>query len=135
MYGFDEMIKYVNNQKRFIRNEKPIVGCYHVNNKGSGDMYHKGSVMLHTLRTLIEDDELWFSILRGILIEFENETIDAIQVINYINEKSGKDFSIFFSQYLNHLDLPEFQYKLIREGRNVTLQYRWKLLKILIWLF
>ena len=132
MYGFDEMIKYVNNQKRFIRNEKPIVGCYHVNNKGSGDMYHKGSVMLHTLRTLIEDDELWFSILRGILIEFENETIDAIQVINYINEKSGKDFSVFFSQYLNHLELPEFQYKLIREGRNVTLQYRWKLLKILI---
>ena len=126
MHGFDEMIKYVNNQKRFIRNEKPIVGCYHVNNKGSGDMYHKGSVMLHTLRTLIEDDELWFSILRGILIEFENETIDALQVINYINEKSGKDFSVFFSQYLNHLELPEFQYKLIREGRNVTLQYRWK---------
>ena len=55
-------------------------------------MYHKGSVMLHTLRTLIEDDELWFSILRGILIEFENETIDALQVINYINEKSGKIF-------------------------------------------
>ena len=49
-----------------------------------------------------------------------------LQVINYINEKSGKDFSVFFSQYLNHLELPEFQYKLIREGRNVTLQYRWK---------
>ncbi len=126
LYGYDEMLKYVNNQKRFIRNNKPIVGCYHVNHKGSGDMYQKGSVMLHTLRTLLEDDELWFTILRGILDEFEYQTIDAKQVIDYIIKRTGKDFTVFFNQYLYNTSLPEFQYQLIREGRNITLKYRWE---------
>jgi len=126
MYGYNEMIKYVNNQKRFIKNKSPIVGCYHVNNKGSNDMYHKGSLMLHTFRTIVDNDKLWFSVLRGILDTFNNKTIDASEIIAFINEKCENDYSIFFSQYLEHTKLPEFQYKLIREGRNITMQYRWE---------
>ena len=121
MYGYNEMIKYVNNQKRFIKNKSPIVGCYHVNNKGSNDMYHKGSLMLHTLRTIVDNDELWFSILRGILDSYYNKTVDASEIIDFINEKCENDYSTFFSQYLEHINLPEFQYKLIREGRNITI--------------
>ena len=126
MYGYNEMIKYVSNQKRFIKNKSPIVGCYHVNNKGSNDMYHKGSLMLHTFRTIVDNDKLWFSVLRGILDTFNNKTIDASEIIAFINEKCENDYSIFFSQYLEHTKLPEFQYKLIREGRNITMQYRWE---------
>ena len=35
MYGYETMLEYVNNQKRFVRNDKPIVGLYNVNKKGS----------------------------------------------------------------------------------------------------
>ena len=126
LYGYDKMLDYVNNQKRFISNNSPIVSHYHVNHKGSGDMYQKGSAMLHTLRTLIEDDELWFSIIRGILDEFKYKTVDAEQVMNYIMEKTDKDLTVFFKQYLNHSDLPEFQYQMIKEGRNTTLKYKWE---------
>ena len=83
MYGYNEMIKYVSNQKRFIKNKSPIVGCYHVNNKGSNDMYHKGSLMLHTFRTIVDNDKLWFSVLRGILDTFNNKTIDASEIIGF----------------------------------------------------
>ena len=119
VYGYENMLKYVNNQRNRIRNDKPIIGPYHVNKEGSGDMYQKSSLMLHTLRTLIEDDKLWFEILKGIAKEFQYQTIDGQHILGYINKKSGKDFSVFFDQYLKNKDLPEFQYKLIKQGRDV----------------
>ena len=126
MYGYNQMLEYVNNQKRFIRNKSPIVGCYHVNHQGSGDMYQKASVMLHTLRTLIEDDELWFSIIRDISDKFKYKTINASDIMTFIMQRTEKDLTVFFSQYLNNSDLPEFQYQLIKEGRNTTIKYRWE---------
>ena len=126
MHGYDAMLSYVNNQKRSVRNDKPIVGHYHVNTEGSSDMYQKGSLMLHTLRNLLEDDELWFEMIKGIANDFKYKTVDGQEVINYINEKSGKDFTDFFNQYLKNKKLPEFQYKLQKEGRNITLLYRWE---------
>ena len=126
IYGYQKMLEYVNNQKRSVRNDKAIIGPYHVNKRGSGDMYQKASLMLHTLRTLIEDDELWFEILFDLTKHFEYQTIDGQEVIDYINERSGKDFSVFFNQYLKNKDLPEFQYKLMKQGRDITLMYRWE---------
>ena len=126
MYGYDQMLDYVNNQKRFIRNKSPIAGHYHVNHQGSGDMYQKASVMLHTLRTLIDDDELWFSIIREISDKFKYKTINASEIIDFIMTRTEKDLTIFFSQYLNNSDIPEFQYQLIKEGRNTAIKYRWE---------
>ena len=75
MHGYDAMLSYVNNQKRSVRNDKAVIGPYHVNQTGSsGDMYFKGSLMLHTLRNLIEDDELWFEIIKGIANDFKYQT-------------------------------------------------------------
>ena len=84
IYGYNQMLAYINNQKKFIRNDNPITGDYHVNQQGSSDMYHKASVMLHTLRTLIEDDSLWFNILNNISEKFKYQTIDAQDIMNYI---------------------------------------------------
>ena len=126
IYGYDQMLEYVNNQKRFIRNKSPIVGCYHVNHQGSGDMYQKASVMLHTLRTLIKDDQLWFSIIREISDKYKYKTINASDIMTFIMQRTEKDLTVFFSQYLNNSDLPEFQYQLIKEGRNTTIKYRWE---------
>jgi aminopeptidase N len=128
MYGYDAMLSYVNNQKRSVRNDKPVIGHYHVNKGGSSDMYFKGSLMLHTLRNLIEDDELWFEIVKGIANYFKHQTIDGQEIINYINVKSGKDFTDFFNQYLKNKEIPTFQYSLEKEGRNYTLIYRWEAL-------
>ena len=57
-------------------------------------MDDQGSVSLSIL--LIEDDKLWFEILFDLTKHFEYQTIDGQEVINYINERSGKDFSVFF---------------------------------------
>lgn len=126
LYGYETMLKYVNNQKKGVRNDKPVIGPYHVNKEGSGDMYNKASLMLHTLRTLLEDDELWFEIIKGLYTKFQYQTVDGQEVLDYINQKSKKDFTEFFNQYLKNKDIPEFQYKLIKQGREITLLYRWE---------
>lgn len=126
MYGYDVMLDFVNNQKKRIKNDKPVTGCYGVNHSGSTDMYNKGSLMLHTLRTLIENDSLWFSILKGISLDFKHQTIDAKEITDYINKKSGYNFDDFFTQYLFFKDIPEFQYKLQKHGREIVLIYRWE---------
>ena len=41
-------------------------------------------------------------------------------------QRTEKDLTVFFSQYLNNDKLPEFQYQLIKEGRNTTIKYRWE---------
>lgn len=125
VYGYESMLSYVNNQKRSVRNNTPVIGPYHVNKSGSSDMYFKGSLMLHTLRTLVDDDKLWREIIMGISNEFKYQTIDSQDIIAYINRKSNQDFSNFFEQYLKNKDIPEFVYSLEREGRNTTLVCKW----------
>jgi len=126
MYGYEAMLSYVNNQKKRVRNDKAVVGPYHVNKEGSSDMYYKGSLMLHTLRNLISDDKLWFEVIKGISTDFKYKTINGQEIIDYINNKVNKDFTTFFIQYLENKEIPELQYKLQKEGRNYTLVFRWK---------
>ena len=125
MYGYEAMLSYVNNQKRTVLNDKPITGPYHVNKTGSSDMYFKGSLMLHTLRSLIGDDNLLFEIIMGISNDFKYQTIDSEDIIDYINEKTNRDFSAFFNQYLKNKYIPELEYSLEKDGRNTTLVCRW----------
>jgi len=125
IYGYDIMLDYVNNQKRSVRNDKPIIGPYNVNKKGSNDMYQKGSLMLHTLRNLIDNDRLWFLIIKGISEEFKYQIVDGAEIIDYINEKVDLDLYYFFQQYLYKSEIPTFEYKTQKKGREYTLMYRW----------
>jgi aminopeptidase N len=88
-------------------------------------MYQKASLMLHTLRSLINNDSLWFSIIKGISQDFKYEIVDGIDIINYINNRTEINFSTFFSQYLYNKDLPIFEYKIQKNGRANTLIYKW----------
>jgi len=125
IYGYDIMLDYVNNQKRSVRNDKPIIGPYNVNKKGSNDMYQKGSLMLHTLRNLIDNDSLWFLIIKDISEEFKYQIVDGAEIIDYINEKVELDLYYFFQQYLYNSEIPTFEYKTQKKGREYTLLYRW----------
>ncbi|WP_116524776.1 M1 family metallopeptidase [Seonamhaeicola aphaedonensis] len=120
-YGKQAASEYVIGTRRLIKNDRPIIGEYHVNHEGSGDMYYKGSNMLHTLRQLIEDDEKWSKILRGLNTTFYHQTVTTKQIEDYISEQTGYDLTEFFNQYLRTTLIPTLEYKI--EGKN--LKYRW----------
>ena len=65
-YGKQAGQEYVHGTRFLIQNDAPIVGVYNVNKEGSSDMYYKGGNLMNMVRTIINDDEKWRSILRGL---------------------------------------------------------------------
>ncbi|MEM9648899.1 MAG: M1 family metallopeptidase [Bacteroidota bacterium] len=120
-FGNKAASEYVIGTRKNIQNDRPIIGPYNVNKSGSGDMYYKGSNMLHTLRQLIEDDDLWRQILRGLNEEFYHQTVTTEQIENYLSEKTKKDLSAFFNQYLRTAMIPTLEYK--QEGNSLSFRY------------
>nr|WP_314491599.1 M1 family metallopeptidase [uncultured Chryseobacterium sp.] len=103
-----------------IANDIPIIGKYGVRNEGSGDMYPKGASMLHTMRQVINNDEKFRQILRGLNKEFYHQTVTTEQVEKYISEKAGIDFSTIFNQYLRTTKVPVLEYS----QNGTELKYR-----------
>ena len=110
-YGKEAAADYVIGTRKGIKNDRPIIGNYNVNNEGSGDMYSKGGNMLHTLRQLVDNDEKWREILRGLNTEFYHKTVTTKDIEDYISKKTGKDLSAFFNQYLRTSKIPILEYK------------------------
>lgn len=124
-WGKDEAIKYVNAKKASILNDRPIIGPMGVNKAGSRDMYNKGQIVLHTLRNVIDNDTLWFSILKGLATTFRHRTLDGNDVFTYINTRTGRDLTYFFDQYFRHVKIPTLDAFVSKKGTRVTLKYRW----------
>src|SRR5690554_2709364 len=120
-YGKDAGAEYIVGLLRNTRNDKPIIGHYDVNKRGSNDVYSKGANILHTLRQLLEDDEKWRAILRGMNRDFRHQTVTGKQIENYLSEKTGIDLTEFFNQYLRDTRIPVVEFE-IKEN---TLTYRY----------
>jgi aminopeptidase N len=126
MFGREAMLDYVNSRKLQVGNRRPILGAYNVNNEGSGDMYPKGSLMLNTLRGVLDNDSLWFALIRGMATEFRYRTITTEDVVAYINRGTGSDYTYFFDQYLRYAGLPKLDVVLTATKGNLTCRYRWR---------
>ncbi len=121
-YGKDAGADYVIGTRKLIKNESPIVGIYGVNQEGSGDMYYKGGNMLHTIRQIVNDDEKWRQILRGLNETFYHKTVDGSEIEKYISDHAGRDLSKVFDQYLRDIRIPKLEYSFSEK----TLKYRWE---------
>ncbi|QCR21722.1 M1 family metallopeptidase [Pontibacter sp. SGAir0037] len=120
-YGKDAGSAYVIGQRENIENDRPIIGYYDVNQEGSGDMYFKGANMLHTLRQVLNNDEKWRDILRGLNKEFYHQTVVSKQIEDYLSQHIGRDLTPVFNQYLRDTRIPVLEY----QANGTTLKYRW----------
>jgi aminopeptidase N len=120
-YGKEAGAEYVLGCRQNIRNDKPIIGIYNVNNSGSGDMYYKGGSMLHTIRQIVGDDEKWRAILRGMNRDFYHLVVKGSQIENYLSEKTGRNLKPVFDQYLRDIRIPVFEYFI----KGTKLNFRW----------
>ncbi|MEM7102853.1 MAG: M1 family metallopeptidase [Bacteroidota bacterium] len=120
-HGKEAGAEYTRGTRMSISNTQPIIGQYFVNAEGSGDMYAKGNNLLHTLRQVINDDEKWRQMLRGLNEEFYHKTVTTAQVEEYMAKSLDLDLETFFNQYLRDNRIPVFEYW-VMDGR---LAYRW----------
>jgi len=120
-YGKAASAEYVIGTRKNIRNDRPIIGVYDVNYSGSGDMYSKGANLLHTLRQIVNDDEKWRQMLRGLNETFYHQTVTTKEIEDYLSAQIGRKLAPFFNQYLRDTRIPTFEYQL-KKGK---LRYRW----------
>ncbi len=128
VYGFEQALKYLNFQRPLIENKEPVHGPYNVNwHKWEGsDHYYKGAWMIHTLRSIVNDDELWFGFLREFYEKNKFQCIGTQDFIAHWNTASGKDYTPFFEQYLYFPEPPTLEYKLKNNENGLSFSFRWR---------
>lgn len=77
--------------------------------------------MIHNIRQVINNDDLFRQILRGMNATFYHQTVTTKQMEDYISKTAGFDFSTIFNQYLRTIQIPVLEYKI--ENKTVSYKY------------
>jgi len=128
MYGKKKALEYINAKKESVGNKHPIVGVYGVNEEGDGDMYNKGMLFLNAVRTVVNNDSLWFGMLKDMATNrFYLKTVSYDDIVQYMTAKTHKDMKALFDQYLKHPNIPTLLYRIEDKNKFMkTFYYKWK---------
>lgn len=136
LHGDMDYFTMLHTERLALRNKVPIVSGHsqdeddvYDNERGPGlDIYYKGSLMLHTLRTLIGDKDFFESTRRLVYGRpdpkpgnFSPRYASTHDFIDIVNKVTGHDMSWFFNVYLYDAALPKLEQT--RDGD--TLKLRW----------
>jgi len=124
MFGREDALKYINGYKAKIRNREPIIGPAGVNNWPTQDMYFKGALFLNTLRSVIDDNARWWKLVRDYYGHFKYRNIMTEDVVKFFNERTKKNLTPIFDQYLRHNNIPALELQFQESDGSVS--YRWK---------
>lgn len=128
-YDYQTALRYMQDMRWQIADEHPVVGPYGVNFEGSKndhDMYYKGAWLIHSFRSQLNNDSLFFSILHGLLKEFAFVPATTDNVLQYIGGKAGAQYIPFFNQYLHYPNPPLLVVTKRSRKKGTELKMRWK---------
>lgn len=128
IYGHTAMEDYVSWQGISVKNKLPVVGPRDVGywDYKDGDPYNKGSVMLHSLRNTLQDDDLFMKILRTFYQQNARSMVNTQMFIEHVNRMTGKDYGWFFKQYLYRAQIPVLEVCFKKNSDlSVSVFYRW----------
>ena len=117
----DAALSYLSGIRKRIQNDRPIIGEYNVHNQGSGDMYYKGSNLIHILRQFIGDDDKFRAMLRAMNQEFFHQIVTSEEIENFIQLYTNTNLFLIFEQYLRTKDVPTLEYTV----KGSTIYYKW----------
>ena len=123
-WGKDDSIRYLSGMKPKIRNLRPIVAERGVNAEPPQDQYFKGALMINTLRSVINDDARWFALLHDFYQHFKYQNIMTEDVILWFNQRTGRNLTPIFNQYLRHPQIPRLEL-LFGEAPGMVM-YKWR---------
>ncbi len=126
-FGHDAYDRYLAGQFPLIENADPMVGPLGVNflDFRSSDQYFKGSWMLHTFRSAVRDDSVFFDLLRGFYdANFLREGGTTTQHwLDYVSSTLPEsNWEPFFEHYLTEPNLPVLRVRL-RSNKDVTAHF------------
>jgi aminopeptidase N len=123
LFGRDDALKYMNGYKSKVRNREPIITQRGIHRTPSQDMYFKGALFLHTLRSVVNDDDKWWRLVRDVYDQFKYKNIMTEDLVRFVNTKLGQNLTPVFDQYLRRAALPVLE--LAFNDKEGTVSYRW----------
>jgi len=81
--------------------------------------------MLHVIRQILDDDNAWRGILRGLQADFRHSVVTGQQVRDYIDQRVPADLEPVFRQYLETTMLPMLEVRAEGGPDSGQLVYRW----------
>ena len=120
-FGWLAAQEYVRGLRFAVSHDRPVIPEYGVNERGSGDMYYRGSNFLHTLRAVVANDSLWREMLLWLNREFYHQTVGTQALVEYMKERLELEVAPLVAQYLMDTRLPVLEYG-FRDGQ---LRYRY----------
>jgi aminopeptidase N len=124
MFGYEDALKYVNGYKSKVGNREPIITQRGIHRTPPQDMYFKAALFLNTLRSVVNDDEKWWKVIRDFYQEFQYQNIMTEDVVRFFNAALQQDLTPIFDQYLRRAELPTLE--LAVDDQAGTLAYRWR---------
>jgi len=123
-YGHPAALKYLGGLKLKVTNQEPILQPRGINATPPEDQYFKGALLINTLRSIVNDDRRWFSLVHDFYQHFKYQNILTEDAVAYFNRQTGMDLTPIFNQYLCHADIPTLELKFHPD--QGTVEYRWK---------
>lgn len=125
--GYTSYMQEMKREMERIFNVWPVVENYNVNENAfaSNDCYMKGAAILHNLRCTINEDSLFFRIIKGFCMKNEKKIVTTKDFISFVNENTGKDYSAFFKKFLYDKNLPILKYSYHKQGNDLIMKYQW----------
>ena len=120
-WGKADGLKYVNGYKSKVANTDPIISHRGENAASTQDMYFKGALFLNTLRSVVNDDKVWFSLIHDLYQRFKYHAIMTEDIVAFFTERMHTDMKPIFDQYLRHGKLVTLE---LRFGDG-AIDYRW----------
>src|SRR5580698_8367006 len=124
MWGKKNGLTYLNTGKDGVKNAMPVIAAEGVFSTPPPDQYKKGSLFLNTLRSVIDDDDKWFSLLRNYYRHFKYQTIMTTDMVAFFNQHTGLQLRPIFDEYLRHAAIPTLELRFDEDAHAVS--YRWR---------
>ena len=124
LFGYDDALKYINGYKSKVGNREPVITQRGIHRTPNQDMYFKGALFLHTLRSVVDDDARWWALVRAVYARFKHTNILTEDLVRFVNAELKQDLTPVFDQYLRRAALPMLE--LTFDQAAGTVAYRWR---------
>ncbi len=126
-FGYEEYLNATADNMSMIFNIWPIVGNSNVNDNTfvGGDIYHKGAAMLNNLRCIIDNDTLFFNLIKKFYNANKFQTINSDDFISFVNEETNMELTDFFNKFLYDKEPPILEYEFSNKYGSFEFTYSW----------
>lgn len=121
--------EYLIAKRKHIENKAPVIPRYGVHETSGADDFSKGRAIIHMIRQVINDDEMFHRLLLELNKRFGHTITTSEEMEAFICTYTEIDFSKMFDQYLRTIQIPVLEYsikndKLLFRYTNCNLDFK-----------